>query len=69
MTSFSAMQASVCLAGANLLIVADDNKFYNSFMDEVVGMSSRIKVGYGLDESIQMGPVRDKEKGQDQGLH
>jgi len=51
-----------CLAGANLLIVGDDNKFYNSFMDEVVGMSSRIKVGYGLDESIQMGPVRDKEK-------
>ena len=23
---------------------------------------SKIKVGYGLDESIQMGPVRDKEK-------
>ena len=25
-------------------------------------MASKIKVGYGLDESIQMGPVRDKEK-------
>lgn len=25
-------------------------------------MASRIKIGYGLDESVQMGPVRDKEK-------
>jgi malonate-semialdehyde dehydrogenase (acetylating)/methylmalonate-semialdehyde dehydrogenase len=62
MTSFFGNAGQRCLAGANLLVVGDDNKFYNSFMDEVAGMSSRIKVGYGLDEAIQMGPVRDKEK-------
>jgi malonate-semialdehyde dehydrogenase (acetylating)/methylmalonate-semialdehyde dehydrogenase len=62
MTSFFGNSGQRCLAGANLLVVGDDNKFYNSFMDEVANMASRIKIGYGLDESIQMGPVRDKEK-------
>jgi malonate-semialdehyde dehydrogenase (acetylating)/methylmalonate-semialdehyde dehydrogenase len=62
MTSFFGNAGQRCLAGANLLVVGDDNKFYNNFMDEVVGMSSRIKIGYGLDEATQMGPVRDKEK-------
>jgi len=62
MTSFFGNAGQRCLAGANLLIVGDDNKFYDSFMEAVAGISSRIKIGYGLDESIQMGPVRDKEK-------
>jgi len=62
MTSFFGNAGQRCLAGANLLVVGDDDKFYNSFMEEVVKISSKIRVGYGLDESIQMGPVRDKEK-------
>jgi malonate-semialdehyde dehydrogenase (acetylating)/methylmalonate-semialdehyde dehydrogenase len=61
MTSFFGNTGQRCLSGANLLIVGDD-KFYGSFMDGVAEMASKIKVGYGLDESIQMGPVRDKEK-------
>ena len=48
-------------AGANLLVVGDD-KFYNSFVDEVTEAASKIVIGYGLDESVQMGPMRDKEK-------
>src|SRR4030043_1103793 len=62
MTSFFGNAGQRCLAGANLLIVGEDKNFYNSFMDEVAGMSSRVKVGYGLDERVQMGPVRDKDK-------
>jgi len=62
MTSFFGNSGQRCLAGANLLVVGEDNKFYNSFMDEVYNMASKIKMGYGLDEAIQMGPVRDKEK-------
>ncbi|PIV23345.1 MAG: methylmalonate-semialdehyde dehydrogenase (CoA acylating) [Deltaproteobacteria bacterium CG03_land_8_20_14_0_80_45_14] len=62
MTSFFGNSGQRCLAGANLLVVGEDNKFYKSFMDEVYNMASKIKMGYGLDESIQMGPVRDKEK-------
>ncbi|NWG01248.1 MAG: CoA-acylating methylmalonate-semialdehyde dehydrogenase [Syntrophaceae bacterium] len=62
MTSFFGNAGQRCLSGANLLIVGDDDKFYRNFLDQVVDMTSRIKVGYGLDEAIQMGPVRDKDK-------
>ena len=31
-------------------------------MDRIVDASRNIIIGYGLDESVQMGPLRDKEK-------
>jgi len=61
MTSFFGNTGQRCLSGANLVIVGDD-RFYNNFMDAVAEVASRIIIGYGLDESVQMGPVRDKEK-------
>jgi malonate-semialdehyde dehydrogenase (acetylating)/methylmalonate-semialdehyde dehydrogenase len=62
MTSFFGNAGQRCLAAANAVIVGDDDKFYKSFVARVLDQASRIKVGYGLDESIQMGPVRDIEK-------
>jgi malonate-semialdehyde dehydrogenase (acetylating)/methylmalonate-semialdehyde dehydrogenase len=62
MTSFYGNTGQRCLAAANAVIVGDDNDFYKSFMTKVVAAASKIKVGYGLDESIQMGPIRDKAK-------
>jgi malonate-semialdehyde dehydrogenase (acetylating)/methylmalonate-semialdehyde dehydrogenase len=62
MTSFFGNAGQRCLAAANAIIVGDDDKFYKNFVAKVVEQTSSIKVGYGLDESIQMGPVRDKEK-------
>jgi malonate-semialdehyde dehydrogenase (acetylating)/methylmalonate-semialdehyde dehydrogenase len=62
MTSFFGNAGQRCLSGANLLVVGDDDKFYKNFLDQVCDMTSKIKVGYGLDEAIQMGPVRDKDK-------
>jgi len=62
MTSFFGNTGQRCLSGANLLIVGQDDEFYNSFMDAVADTASRIIIGYGLDESVQMGPLRDKEK-------
>lgn len=62
MTSFFGNAGQRCLSGANLLIVGDDDKFYKNFLGQVVDMTSKIKVGYGLDEAVQMGPVRDKDK-------
>jgi len=62
MTSFFGNTGQRCLSGANLVIVGEDDKFYNSVLDRVVDAASRIVIGYGLDESVQMGPVRDKEK-------
>ena len=62
MTSFFGNAGQRCLAAANAIIVGDDDKFYKNFVGKVVDLASKIKVGYGLDESVQMGPVRDKEK-------
>jgi malonate-semialdehyde dehydrogenase (acetylating)/methylmalonate-semialdehyde dehydrogenase len=62
LTSFFGNTGQRCLSGANLVIVGEDDRFYNSFMDAVTEMTSKIVIGYGLDESVQMGPLRDKEK-------
>jgi malonate-semialdehyde dehydrogenase (acetylating)/methylmalonate-semialdehyde dehydrogenase len=63
MTSFFGNTGQRCLSGANLLIVGDD-KFYSSFIEKVADSVSKIVIGYGLDESVQMGPLRDVEKKQ-----
>jgi len=62
MTSFFGNTGQRCLSGANLVIVGEDDNFYNNFMNAVTEATSKIVIGYGLDESVQMGPVRDKEK-------
>ena len=62
MTSIYGNAGQRCLAGANIVIVGEDNQFYNQFKQAFINTASKIRVGYGLDESIQMGPVRDKEK-------
>jgi len=62
MTSFFGNTGQRCLSGANLVIVGEDDEFYKSLMDAVADAASKIVIGYGLDESVQMGPVRDKEK-------
>jgi len=62
MTSFFGNTGQRCLSGAVLVIVGEDDGFYNSFMDAVVDTTSKIIIGNGLDESVQMGPLRDKGK-------
>ncbi|MBI4329725.1 MAG: CoA-acylating methylmalonate-semialdehyde dehydrogenase [Chloroflexi bacterium] len=62
MTSFFGNAGQRCLAGANLVIVGEDNRAYAGFLEKVLAAASKIVVGYGLDESVQMGPVRDKDK-------
>ncbi|MBI4319334.1 MAG: CoA-acylating methylmalonate-semialdehyde dehydrogenase [Chloroflexi bacterium] len=62
MTSFFGNAGQRCLSGANLLIVGEDDAFYNRFLEKTVVAAQRIVVGYGLDESVQMGPVRDPQK-------
>ena len=62
MTSFFGNAGQRCLAAANAVMVGNDDKFYKSFVEKVVAQAAKIKVGYGLDESIQMGPVRDRAK-------
>lgn len=58
MTSFFGNTGQRCLSGANLVIVGKDDAFYNKVLDAFVNTASKIRVGYGLDESIQMGPMQ-----------
>jgi malonate-semialdehyde dehydrogenase (acetylating)/methylmalonate-semialdehyde dehydrogenase len=62
MTSFFGNTGQRCLAAANAVIVGEDDDFYKEFVGKVVAAASKIKIGYGLDESVQMGPLRDRAK-------
>jgi malonate-semialdehyde dehydrogenase (acetylating)/methylmalonate-semialdehyde dehydrogenase len=68
MTSFYGNAGQRCLSGANLVIVGEGisereyDVFYKKVVDAFVNAASRIRVGYGLDETVQMGPLRDKSK-------
>ena len=55
--SFFGNAGQRCLAAANLVIIGDD-RFYGEFIDAVVEAASKIKVGYGLDETVQIGPLQ-----------
>jgi malonate-semialdehyde dehydrogenase (acetylating)/methylmalonate-semialdehyde dehydrogenase len=58
LTSFYGNAGQRCLSGANLVIVGNDAAFYNRFVKAFTEAASRIKIGYGLDDSIQMGPMQ-----------
>lgn len=66
MTSFFGNTGQRCLSGANLIIVGEGlneheyNSFYEKVIDAFVDAASKIRVGYGLDETVQMGPVQKK---------
>ncbi len=62
MTSFFGNTGQRCLAGQNVIVVGDDDSFYNEFISGVVDRARKIIIGNGLDEEVQMGPVRDAEK-------
>jgi len=62
MTSVYGNAGQRCLAGSNVCIVGKDDTFYKRFRDHVIEAASGIRVGYGLDESVQMGPVKSQDK-------
>jgi len=68
MTSFFGNTGQRCLSNANLVVVGEGmstrehDAFYDQVVDAFVEAASRISIGYGLDESVQMGPLRDSGK-------
>jgi malonate-semialdehyde dehydrogenase (acetylating)/methylmalonate-semialdehyde dehydrogenase len=68
MTSFYGNAGQRCLANANLVIVGEGlsakehDAFYKRVVDAFVSSAERTSIGYGLDESVQMGPLRDAGK-------
>lgn len=68
MTSFYGNAGQRCLAGANLIVTgegASENQFktfYKRLLNTFLRLASDIRVGYGLEDTVQMGPLRDAEK-------
>jgi len=62
MTSFYGNTGQRCLSGANAVVVGQDDGFYREFVREFVDAASKITIGYGLDESVQMGPLQSADK-------
>src|SRR4030043_973441 len=58
LTSLFGNTGQRCLSGANVVIVGKNDDFYKKFLNSFVEATSKIRVGYGLDESIQMGPMQ-----------
>jgi malonate-semialdehyde dehydrogenase (acetylating)/methylmalonate-semialdehyde dehydrogenase len=58
LTSFFGNAGQRCLSGANLVMVGKDDGFYKKFLNTFVEATSKIRVGYGLDDTVQMGPMQ-----------
>jgi len=56
LSSFFGNTGQRCLAGANLVLVGDDEEFNRGFLEKVRRAASEIRMGYGLEEGVQMGP-------------
>jgi malonate-semialdehyde dehydrogenase (acetylating)/methylmalonate-semialdehyde dehydrogenase len=68
MTSFFGNTGQRCLSGANLVVVGEGlrdrafENFYRKVVDAFVAAAAQIRVGYGLDESIQIGPLQNTQR-------
>ncbi|MEE9510032.1 MAG: CoA-acylating methylmalonate-semialdehyde dehydrogenase [Candidatus Bathyarchaeia archaeon] len=62
MTSFFGNTGQRCLSGANLIIVGEDDAFYKGFLKKTTEATANIRIGYGLDESVQMGPLQSEAR-------
>lgn len=45
-----------------MVMVGEDDDYYHSFMAKIVAAAQSIVIGYGLDESVQMGPMHNQSK-------
>ena len=54
------MTGQRCLGSDNVAVVGGD-KFYTELKERLVAASKAMKIGYGLDESVELGPLTTKE--------
>ena len=62
LSSFFGNTGQRCLAGANLVMVGDDDAWVDSVLQKIKDATSKIKIGYGLEEGIQMGPLQAPQR-------
>ncbi len=62
LSSFFGNTGQRCLAGANLVMVGDDDAWVEGVLKKIKDATSKIKIGYGLEEGIQMGPLQAPQR-------
>jgi malonate-semialdehyde dehydrogenase (acetylating)/methylmalonate-semialdehyde dehydrogenase len=62
LTSFYGCTGQRCLSGANAIIVGPDDGFYHALVRRFIEIASDLTIGYGLDPSVQMGPLQSAER-------
>ena len=62
MSSFYGNTGQRCLAGANLVFVGDDQGFMDKTLGIIKERAAAIKMGYGLEEGVQMGPLQAEHR-------
>lgn len=61
-SSFFGNTGQRCLAGGNLVIVGNDPVFEKKVVSRIKEVASNIKIGYGLEEGIQLGPMQNENR-------
>lgn len=61
-TSFFGSTGQRCLSGSNLVIVGEDDSFHLNMLGRIKEAADKIRIGYGLDETIQMGPMQSEAR-------
>lgn len=62
LSSFFGNTGQRCLAGANLVLTEEDEDFNNKILGLIKKAAATIKMGYGLEEGIQMGPMQAEQR-------
>jgi malonate-semialdehyde dehydrogenase (acetylating)/methylmalonate-semialdehyde dehydrogenase len=62
MSSFYGNTGQRCLAGGNLVVVGDDEAFVEKLLSRIKKTAKDIKIGYGLEEGVQMGPLQAEHR-------
>ena len=62
LSSFFGNTGQRCLAGANLVMVGDDDAWVKDTLAKIKEATGNIKIGYGMEEGIQMGPLQAEHR-------
>ena len=62
LSSFFGNTGQRCLAGANLVLTEEDEDFNKKILGLIKKAAATIKMGYGLEEGIQMGPMQAEQR-------
>ena len=62
LSSFFGNTGQRCLAGANLVLTEEDPGFNDKILGLIKDAAVKIKMGYGLEEGTQMGPMQNERR-------